>query len=71
MRAMLARDRADAVVTAQELQRVIAAQRALGRRDRRGSARRPGSSVVAPVTVEAVRVAPVLRAHDARAAPRH
>jgi hypothetical protein len=63
---MLARDRADAVVTAQELQRVIAAQRALGRPERRGSARRTaGSSVV----VEAVRVAPVLRAHDARAAP--
>jgi hypothetical protein len=69
---MLARDRADAVVTAQELQRVIAARRALGRGDRRGSARRTTmSSVVAPVTAEAVRVAPVLRAHDARAAPRH
>ena len=69
---MLARDRADAVVTAQELQRVIAARRALGRQDGRGSGRRPaGASAVAAATREAVRVAPVLRAHDARAAPRH
>jgi hypothetical protein len=64
---MLARDRADAVVTAQELQRVIAARRALGRPDRRTPAQRTaGSPVVAPVTREALRVAPVLRAHDAR-----
>jgi hypothetical protein len=69
---MPARERADAAVTTQELQRVIAAQRALGRRGGRGSAWPAGGSRdVAPATTEAVRVAPVLRAHDARAAPRH
>lgn len=61
---MLARDRAEAVVTAQELQRAIAARRALGRTTRPRGRGRATDDATAPPLAEAARVAPVLRRHD-------
>ncbi|WP_210493716.1 hypothetical protein [Patulibacter sp. SYSU D01012] len=66
---MFAHDREDAVVTAQEIQRVIAARRQLRRADRRDAGgRRPRHGIVAPVLDQAEHVTPLLREHDHRIA---
>ncbi|MGX6446902.1 hypothetical protein ACVU7I_02360 [Patulibacter sp. S7RM1-6] len=67
---MLAHDREDALVTAQEIQRVIAARRRLRDAGRREAAREKAArhGIVASSLERTARVGSVLRAHDHRIA---